>query len=115
MAYKTEELEAMALKVIKEKGLVFIDEVATFLPVSRASFYNHGLDKLDTIKDALNNAKINMKGGLRAKWYNGNNPLTQMALYKLIGTEEEYHRIANTKTENKTDITGGLEIKIVRE
>jgi hypothetical protein len=24
-----------------------------------------------------------------------------MALYKLIGTEEEYHRIASTKTENK--------------
>jgi hypothetical protein len=24
-----------------------------------------------------------------------------MALYKLIGTEEEYHRIASTKTENR--------------
>jgi hypothetical protein len=49
----------------------------------------------------LDKNKIEVKNGLRNKWYNGSNPLTQMALYKLIGTEEEYHRIASTKTENK--------------
>jgi hypothetical protein len=115
MAYNPQELEAQALKVINEKKLVFIDDVCSYLPCNRATFYNLGLDKLDSIKDALNQIKTQMKSGLRSKWYNGNNPLTQMALYKLIGTDEEYHRIANTKTENKTEIIGGLEIKIVRE
>jgi hypothetical protein len=49
----------------------------------------------------LEQNKVEVKSALRSKWFKGNNPLTQMALYKLIGTEEEYHRIASTKTENK--------------
>jgi hypothetical protein len=40
-----------------------------------------------------------------------------MALYKLIGTEEEYHRIASTKTENKNiniekPIFGGINLDV---
>ena len=43
-----------------------------------------------------------------------------MALYKLIGTEEEYHRIASTKTENKNinvekPIFNGLDLNVKNE
>jgi len=74
------------------------------LPISKQTFYEFfkvESNELDNIKELLDKNKIEVKNGLRNKWYNGNNPLTQMALYKLIGTEEEYHRIASTKTENK--------------
>ena len=104
MAYNKQDIFEQAKVEIVSKRLIFVDEIPTFLPCSRSTFWEYFPDKsdeLDSIKELLDKNKIDVKNGLRNKWYNGNNPLTQMALYKLIGTEEEYHRIASTKTENK--------------
>jgi hypothetical protein len=104
MAYDRIKIYNQALDLIEKKKLFFIEDVVTLLPISKKSFYEWypiDSDECNTIKEALDKNKIDVKNGLRNKWYNGNNPLTQMALYKLIGTEEEYHRIASTKTENK--------------
>jgi len=104
MAYDRIKIYNQALDIIEKKKLFFIEDVVTLLPISKKSFYEWypiDSDECNTIKEALDKNKIDVKNGLRNKWYNGNNPLTQMALYKLIGTEEEYHRIASTKTENK--------------
>jgi len=115
MAYNTKEMEAQAVDAIKKHKLVFIEDVVCYLPCSKETFYQHRLHESDLIKESIQENKTFMKQGLRSKWYNGNNPLTQMALYKLIGTEDEYHRIANTKTDNKTELSGGLDIIIKRE
>jgi len=104
MAYNRVKVYEQALELIEKKKLFFIEDVITLLPISKQTFYEFfkvDSNELDTIKEALDKNKIDVKNGLRNKWYNGNNPLTQMALFKLIGTEEEYHRIASTKTENK--------------
>jgi hypothetical protein len=104
MAYNRVKIYEQAIDLIEKKKLFFIEDVVTLLPCSRSTFWEFFPDKsdeLDNIKELLDKNKIDIKNGLRNKWYNGNNPLTQMALYKLIGTEEEYHRIASTKTENK--------------
>lgn len=104
MAYDRIKIYNQALDLIEKKKLFFIEDVVTLLPISKKSFYEWypiDSDECNTIKELLDKNKIEVKNGLRNKWYNGNNPLTQMALYKLIGTEEEYHRIASTKTENK--------------
>jgi hypothetical protein len=104
MAYDKIKIYQQAKDLIEIKKLFFIEDVVTLLPCSRSTFWGYFPDKsdeLDTIKELLDKNKIEVKNGLRNKWYNGSNPLTQMALYKLIGTEEEYHRIASTKTENK--------------
>jgi hypothetical protein len=93
------------------------------LPCDKTTFYRFfevESNEYNTIKEGLEKNKIEIKNGLRNKWYNGNNPLTQMALYKLIGTEEEYHRIASTKTENKNinierPIFNGLDINVKNE
>jgi hypothetical protein len=90
------------------------------LPCDKTTFYRFfevESNEYNTIKELLDKNKIEIKNGLRNKWFNGNNPLTQMALYKLIGTEEEYHRIASTKTENKNiniekPIFNGLDINV---
>jgi hypothetical protein len=108
MAYDRIKIYQQALDLIEKKKLFFIEDVVTLLPCSRSTFWEFFPDKsdeLDNIKEALDKNKIEVKNGLRNKWYNGNNPLTQMALYKLIGTEEEYHRIASTKTESKQSIS----------
>jgi hypothetical protein len=120
MAYNRVKIYEQALDLIEKKKLFFIEDVVTLLPCSRSTFWEFFPDKsdeLDNIKELLDKNKIDIKNGLRNKWYNGNNPLTQMALYKLIGTEEEYHRIASTKTENKNiniekPIFGGINLDV---
>jgi hypothetical protein len=107
MAYDRIKIYNQALDLIEKKKLFFIEDVVTLLPCSRSTFWEFFPDKsdeLDNIKELLDKNKIEVKNGLRNKWYNGNNPLTQMALYKLIGTEEEYHRIASTKTQSDQTI-----------
>lgn len=120
MAYDKKKIFEQAKEMIVKKKLFFIEDVVTLLPISKQTFYDYfkvDSDELDTIKELLDKNKIEIKNGLRNKWYNGNNPLTQMALYKLIGTEEEYHRIASTKTENKNiniekPIFGGIDLDV---
>jgi hypothetical protein len=120
MAYDRIKIYQQALDLIEKKKLFFIEDVVTLLPISKPTFYEFfeiDSNELNTIKEGLDKNKIEVKNGLRNKWYNGNNPLTQMALYKLIGTEEEYHRIASTKTENKNiniekPIFGGINLDV---
>jgi hypothetical protein len=118
--YDRVKIYNQALDLIEKKKLFFIEDVISYLPISKPTFYDFfevESNELNTIKDLLDKNKIEVKNGLRNKWYNGNNPLTQMALYKLIGTEEEYHRIASTKTENKNinierPIFGGIDLDV---
>jgi len=123
MAYDRNKIYQQALDLIGKKKLFFIEDVVCLLPCRKSTFYDLfpiDSNEMDTIKELLEKNKIEIKNGLRNKWYNGNNPLTQMALYKLIGTEEEYHRIASTKTENKNinierPIFNGLDINVKNE
>lgn len=120
MAYDRVKIYEQAQELIKTKKLFFIEDVVTLLPCDKTTFYRFfevESNEYNTIKELLDKNKIEIKNGLRNKWYNGNNPLTQMALYKLIGTEEEYHRIASTKTENKNinvekPIFNGIDINV---
>ena len=107
MAYEIHELEAKALEVITKNKLVFIHAVATFMGISRQTFYTYELDKLDTIKDALSNNKETIKAGLRKKWYDSENATVQIALYKLIGTDEESDRINSQKMKHDGEIKAG--------
>jgi hypothetical protein len=123
MAYDRVKIYQQALDLIEKKKLFFIEDVVCLLPCDKTTFYRFfevESNEYNTIKEGLEKNKIEIKNGLRNKWYNGNNPLTQMALYKLIGTEEEYHRIASTKTENKNinierPIFNGLDINVKNE
>ncbi len=121
--YDRKKIYNQALDLIIKKKLFFIEDVVCLLPCDKTTFYRFfevESNEYNTIKEGLEKNKIEIKNGLRNKWYNGNNPLTQMALYKLIGTEEEYHRIASTKTENKNinierPIFNGLDINVKNE
>ena len=96
MAYKTVELEKKALEVIEKHKLFFIEDIVAYLPCDKSTFYNHKLHEFDTIKDALEKNKVEVKTSMRSKWYKSDNPTLQMGLYKLIGTEQEAERLGTT-------------------
>jgi len=99
MSYDTNELEQEALDAIDKYKLFFIEDVVVYVSCSRATFYNHGLDKLDTIKDALSKNKINIKVSMRNKWYQSENATLQVALMKMIATDDEAHRLNGSRQE----------------
>lgn len=101
MAYNKNELEKSALDHIKGKRLCFIDEVVAYLPCTAKTFYNLKLHELPTIKEAIENNKTSLKVGLRKKWYESDNGVVQLALYKLICTKEERENL----TMNRVDLT----------
>ncbi|MFY7937968.1 MAG: hypothetical protein ACOVOQ_11370 [Flavobacterium sp.] len=123
MAYDKKKIFEQAKEAIEKYKLFFIEDVVAWLPIARSTFWEYYPDKsdeMDTLKELLEKNKVEVKSALRSKWFKGNNPLTQMALYKLIGTEEEYHRIASTKTENKNiniekPIFKGIELDVAED
>jgi len=112
MAHDKKKLEKKALKEIKKKKLIFIEDVVCYLPCSRATFYNHGLDKLDTIKDALELNKVDIKTSLRSKWYKSPNATLQMALMRLTCSDEERKKLAINYTELTGEDVGEIKVKI---
>ena len=102
MAYKTEELEKQALEAIEKYKLFFIDDVVSYLPCSTATFYNHKLEELETIKEALKKVRTEIKVSMRSKWYKSENPTLQMGLMKLIGTDEERKKLSQNHTDHTT-------------
>lgn len=101
MASDRKKLEQQALEAIKQHNITFIKDLVAYLPITRATFYNLELDKLDTLKDAIDDNKLKTKNSLKAKWYKSQNATLQLALYKLIATSEERKAL----TQNYTDLT----------
>lgn len=82
------------MKVIHKEKLCFIEDVAANLGISRSTFYEHGLDKSDTIKEALINNKIAKKKKLRNKWEDSDNATLNIALYRLLADDDELVRLS---------------------
>lgn len=111
-AYKTDALLKSSLTSIDKYKLFFIEDIIPYLPCSRATFYNHGLDKLDAIKEALEKNRVEVKVALRSKWYNSDNPTLQLALMKIIGTEDEAARLNGSN--QKHDLTSNGQTILVK-
>ena len=109
MQYSTQELMEMAIKAINEEDCVTFDEVCLYLPVSRATFYNHELDKMDSIKEAITAKKVQLKKKLRRNWRASDNAVLQIAEFKLMATEDE--RDALTQSKVKSDNTHTIQGK----
>ena len=99
MRYNTDKLEQEALEAIEKYRLFFIEDVVVYVSCSRATFYNHGLDKLDTIKEALAKNKIDIKVSMRNKWFLSESATLQVALMKMIATDDEAHRLNGSRQE----------------
>lgn len=101
--YNQDELVAQSLEAIQKYKLFFIDDIIAYLPCSRATFYNLGLDKLDAIKDALVSVRTEIKVSMRSKWYKSDNPTLQMGLMKLIASPDELRQLSMTHVESNNN------------
>lgn len=92
------QYETDIIKTIKEKNIFTIEMLFAFYSgISRSQFYNMKLNKSDNIKKALDDNKNRTKQSLLAKWFKSDNATLQIALFKILGTEEEYYRLSSTK------------------
>ncbi len=119
MAYTKKELERLSLEAIEEHELVFLDEVIAFLPVGKTTFYQYKLNETNSIKEAIHKVKVEAKAFLRKRWKTEDAPATQIALYKILGNEEEANALnGRTKDDGKTltiNLPKGAELEIEKE
>jgi len=104
MAYDAKELEKQAIAAIKKNKLIFLEEVASYLPCSHKCFYNKELHKLQSILDLLNENKVEQKVHLRKKWRNTDNAALNLALYKLCSSDEEEAKLNPNKQDTTVNI-----------
>jgi hypothetical protein len=108
MAYDKDKLHKQAIKAITENNLYFIEDIITMLPCSKATFYEYfpsNSDELNKIKEMIEMNKVAQKVKMRKKWGDSDNATLQMALMKLISTDDERKRLAVSYVESKTTQT----------
>ena len=86
------------------------------LSYSRATAYNHHLDKLDAIKGAFAHNRASNTHYLLQKWIKSDNATLQIAAFKIIAEPEDHKRLNQAYIEQSNtnvDLTGlsTLEIK----
>lgn len=114
MESKTAKYEKELLEVIKEKKIAFLDHAFGYTTFSRATGYNHELDKLDSIKNAIAENRVKAKNYMLNKWIASDNPTLQVAAMRLLSDSEEHRKL----NQSYLDHTGQMEInqiKVVRE
>ncbi len=106
MSYDRIAILEQAKILIKEKELIFLEEVVSFLPIAKKTFYEwFPIDshECNEIKAMLDFNKVDAKSFMRKKWKEAEAPALQIALYKLCGTDEENHKLNGSKQEVKTE------------
>jgi len=103
--YNREELIEQTIKAIKENNLTTIEEAVSYLPCSRQTFYNQELDKLDIIREAIDKEKMSMKQKMKRKWLESDAAALQIALMRLICTDDERQKLAMNYSQNEHKIT----------
>ena len=112
MAYNKQVLFEKAKTEIVSKRLIFVEEVVAFIGISKPTFYDFfkvGSNEFNELRELIETNKISLKTSMRKKWYDSDNATLQMALMKLICTDDERKKLAM----NYTDITSnGNEVKL---
>ena len=114
MAYDKLEIFKKAKEVTVKNKLFFIEDIVSFLPCDKTTFYRFfptDCNEYNELKELLQTNRVELKVSMRSKWFKSNAPALQMALMKLICTDEERKKLAMTYTE--TDITtNGKDVNI---
>lgn len=103
MAYDRNVLLKMSLNVIREQSLTKICHVVSYLPCTKKTFQNHGLNRNREIKDLIAFNKVKAKAKcitiikmkMRQNWLNGKDPKLHIRLYKLLANSNELARLSN--------------------
>ena len=79
-------------------------DLELIVPYARSTLYNYELDKMDVIKEKLEQNKINFKRLLRIDMRKTKNTTCLIALYKLLGTQEERDALNNAKIDVSANV-----------
>jgi len=104
MAYDRVKIFEQAKEMIVKHKLFFVDDIVAFLPCAKPTFYDMfppDSNQLNELKGLLEVNRTTLKVSMRSKWYTSNAPALQMALMKLICTDDERKKLSM----NHTDIT----------
>ena len=104
MAYKTKDLFEIGVKAIEEHKLFFIEDIKAYLPCHRTTFYDHfpaGSDYHKEFITMLEKNRTEVKVSMRSKWYKSDAPSLQIALMKIIATDEELKKLSMQHNQNE--------------
>ena len=117
MAYDKNKIFEQAKEMIIKHKLFFVEDIVAFLPCDKTTFYRFfevNCNEYNELKDLLETNRTELKVSMRSKWYKSNAPALQMALMKLICTDDERKMLSMTHTDVTTN-GNGVSIKVVRE
>lgn len=106
MAYDKQKIFEQAKEVIVKNKLFFIEDIVAFLPCDKTTFYRFfelESNEYNELKGLLETNRTELKVSMRSKWYKSNAPALQMALMKLICSDEERKKLSMTYNDVTTD------------
>ncbi|NMA73699.1 MAG: hypothetical protein GX963_05945 [Bacteroidales bacterium] len=117
MEAKKAKIYKQAIEVAEKKKCFFIEQLVAFLPIVKSTFYDYfpvGSDELNAIKAILEKNRVEVKTSMYNKWFKSDNPTLQIALMKLIATDEEAHRLNGTRQQlDMTSTDGSMSPKAI--
>ncbi len=113
MANDKVKIFEQAKEAILKNNLFFIEDVVAFLPITKKTYYEYfpiGSNESDSLKELLENNKVNVKVKMRRNWQDSESPVLQLALMKIISNNEELMKLSmnhniNTSNEETVKIT----------
>ena len=99
MAYDRKKIFEQAKEMIVKHKLFFVEDIVSFLPISKPTFYDFfkpDSNEFNDIKDLLEKNRVEVKSAMRSKWFKSENPTLQVSLMKLICTDDERKKLSMT-------------------
>ena len=92
------------LEAIKKHPIFCFNDIFVYYEAcSRATAYNHNLDKLDSIKEAIYKNRRKGVTSLKAKWLKSENATLQLAAMRLICDADEHRALNQNYTNLRVD------------
>ena len=101
MKNKNKHEAEMIKSILKFKWMRWAHIDWNALSFSRATAYNHNLDKLDTIKEAFAQNRSKATNYLLQKWIQSDNATLQIAAFKIIAETDDHKRLNQTYVDQK--------------
>lgn len=102
LGFSTEQLQKQFLDQIEKNNYFFHSDIWQGYPMSSRTYYDHfpkDSPQWQVIDQALMANRQKTKVGIRAKWYRSEGATQSLALYKLIGTDEERKKLSQQYTD----------------
>ena len=103
---KRAKYEAIALKVIEEKNILQYAHIFTHTKnrLSKSTAYNYNLEKLDSLKEAIENNQSAGASSMLSKWISSDNATLQIAAMRIIGGEDIRRALNQQYIESKSEV-----------